>query len=45
MKPIDRSRLKTVSATGRASKVNTADFARPGWLRWLVGKSIHKFWR
>jgi len=29
VKPIDRSRLRTVSATGRASKVNTADFARP----------------
>lgn len=29
MKPIDRSRLKTVSATQRESKVNTSDFAQP----------------
>lgn len=28
-KPIDRSRLKTVSAKGRASKVREKDFARP----------------
>lgn len=29
MKPIDRKRLKTVSAKRRASKVRTGDFARP----------------
>jgi hypothetical protein len=29
VKPIDRSRLKTVSAKRRHSKVNTGDFAKP----------------